>query len=114
MKQHAIAIGCYALLNLVGGLIGFFVANSFASLIASAFFSSILFFCVLKIWKGNRMAYDIATSTTLILFLFFTYRFFLTHKIMPAALMSIVSGVLFVYQTMSRKKYPQIIVTQKF
>lgn len=97
MKQKAILIGIYALLNVVGGLIGYFIAGSPASLIASTLAACILFICSALIWKGNTKAYVFATTIIACLCAFFAYRFFLTQKIAPGAIMTVISGTLLLY-----------------
>lgn len=97
MKQNAIVVLCYALLIFLGGVIGHAVANSLASLIASSIFALILLGCAHYINKGNEAAYKIATAITALLFVFFTYRFFLSYKIAPGGIMAIISAALLVY-----------------
>jgi uncharacterized membrane protein (UPF0136 family) len=104
MKEKAIIIGCYAILILIGGIIGHVVANSLASLIASSLIALILFSCTALIWKGNMAAYHTATVLIASLLAFFTYRFFLTYKLAPGGVMAMISGVLFIYLFMQRKK----------
>lgn len=102
MKQNAIVVVCYALLILVGGIIGHTIANSLASLIASSIFALILLGCAHFINKGNKAAYHAATVITAFLFAFFTYRFFLSYKIAPGGIMAIISAILLVYLFMRR------------
>lgn len=97
MKQESILIGCYAVLNLIGGTIGYFLANSLISLLSSVIISSILLASIPFIYKGNSKAYSIATAIVCGLTLFFSYRFFLTYKLAPSGIMSIISGVLSIY-----------------
>jgi uncharacterized membrane protein (UPF0136 family) len=104
MKAKAIIVGCYAVLILIGGVIGHLVANSLASLIASSIFALLLFVCAALIRKGNLMAYHIATFLVASLLGFFTYRFFLTYKLAPGGIMALISGVLFIYLFTQRKK----------
>src|SRR5262245_7372124 len=104
MKKNAILIGCYAILILIGGIIGHVVANSLASLIASSLIALILFGCTALIWKGNSMAYHTATFLTAFLLAFFTYRFFLSYKLAPGGIMALISGILFIYLFVQRKK----------
>lgn len=104
MKKKSIVIGCYALLILIGGIIGYIVANSLASLIASSVIALILFGCAGLIWKENMIAYQIAITLVACLVAFFTYRFFLSYKLAPGGIMAIISGVLWIYLFTQRKK----------
>jgi len=103
MKQKAILVGCYALLNLVGGTIGYVVAHSLISLIASSFFALCLLICSLFIGKKQMVAYHIATFLTACLFTFFTYRFLLTYKFIPGGMMALISGILLTYLIRAKK-----------
>jgi uncharacterized membrane protein (UPF0136 family) len=104
MKEKATLIGCYALLIFIGGLIGYLIANSLVSLIASSIIALILLGCAVFVWKGNLIAYYTSTLFTAFLLAFFTYRFFLTYKMAPGGIMAIISGILFIYLFMQRKK----------
>jgi uncharacterized membrane protein (UPF0136 family) len=111
MKEKAIIIGCYALLILVGGIIGHLVANSLISLIISSVIAGMLLVCSGLILKENIPAYHAATLITAILLAFFTYRYFLTSKIAPGGIMALISGVLLVYLILQTK---QVISKVKF
>lgn len=103
MKQISLVIAMYAILILIGGIIGYVAAHSLISLIVSSLFALLLFTCCFFIWKGHMSAYHIAMGTIFCLFAFFCYRFFLTQKIMPAAIMTLISGGIFVYLASARK-----------
>ncbi|MFI0435246.1 MAG: TMEM14 family protein [Parachlamydiaceae bacterium] len=105
MKQQAIVISSYALLNLIGGLIGLAVAGSLPSLIASALIAVILFFCAAFVLRGSMVAYQTATILSACLFLFFTYRYSLSWKIMPGGVMALISIILFIYLILQKKKF---------
>lgn len=105
MKEKSLIIFSYAILVLIGGLIGYLVANSLPSLIASSAISLLLFICAVFIWKGSTTAHHVATFLILCLFAFFGYRFFLTYKIFPAGMMLVVSGCLAGYLMVRGKKY---------
>lgn len=104
MKTKSVIIFCYAMLILIGGIIGHVVANSSASLITSSIVAVCLFCCAALMWKGYSMAYQTATYVVIGLLIFFSYRFFLTHKIFPAGVLAIMSGCLAIYLVMQRKK----------
>lgn len=104
MKQKSIVIGCYAILILIGGIIGHVVAHSSISLIISSVVAVVLLTCSTLIWKGRPTAYHVATAVVFCLFAFFSYRFFLTYKIAPSGILSLISLGLFYYLMAARKK----------
>src|SRR5262245_13297981 len=97
MKQPAIFIICYACFLLVGGLIGYLTANSFASLLMAGIVSLLLFICCYFLFQGYRAAFHTASAIIFILLLFFGYRFFMTLKLMPAGMMMLITGALLIY-----------------
>lgn len=97
MKKQSLIICCYALIILIGGLIGFFKANSLPSLIASSFFAILLFGCAYLVSKGNMVAYIVATSIAVCLLAFFAYRFVLSHHFMPGGMMALLSAIMVGY-----------------
>lgn len=99
MKQKSLIVAGYASLVLMGGIIGFIVANSLASILISSLFAALLFICSFLISKNNIMGYNIASGLVLCLFLFFGYRFFTSFKIFPAGIMFLVSGGVLCYLT---------------
>lgn len=103
-KQKAIMIGSYATLVLIGGIIGYVVAHSMISLIASTLCALLLLTCSFFIWQDSETAYRIALMLVLSLFLFFGYRFLLTYKLMPAGIMTLISVSLLSYLFVERKQ----------
>ena len=81
-------ITIYAFLLLIGGMIGYFTANSLPSLIMGTSFS--LIFAVLSLQTG-KIASFVTLALASLMALFFSYRFFLTQKFLPAGLMCIAS-----------------------
>ncbi len=104
MKPQAIVIGSYALLNLIGGIIGFAVAGSLTSIVASAFIAVALLLCAWYVLKGNQIAYQIAFFLTLLLIAFFSYRYFLSWKIAPGGIMALISCSVLLYLGLKRAK----------
>lgn len=94
MKRESLFITCYAVLLIIGGLIGYFTAGSLASIFMASGFAAILFVCSFFVHSGNKVAYDVAMGVVLCLLLFFGYRFFLTFKIAPAGIMTLISAAL--------------------
>lgn len=99
MKQIPMLIVAFAVLNLVGGIIGYVVAGSAISLVSSASAASLLLISAMMIQNHHPRGYQLALSLILALTLFFGYRYMLTHKIMPSAMMAMISGSLFCYLT---------------
>ena len=102
MTRQSIFVACYGALILIGGIIGYVVAHSAASLIASSAISLAFFICTPFIKKGSVAALSIATALTTFLLCFFTYRFFLAFKIAPGGIMAVISALMLVYLLRSR------------
>lgn len=109
MKQKSVVIGSYAVLILTGGLIGYFVAHSAVSLVVSSLFALLLFGSSAFVWKGHLTAYHTAMAIVFCLFAFFCYRFFLTYKLAPAGIMTLISAGLFVYLAAVRKQMASVL-----
>lgn len=103
MKKPSIVIWVYALLLLIGGLMGFIKANSLVSLLSSSIIALLFFVCGYFIRKGHATAYYFAAILTIFLLAFFGYRFALTHQFMPAGLMTLLSALMISYLTLQRK-----------
>ncbi len=91
MKKTSSVLIAYTLLLLVGGLIGYFTANSLPSLIASSLFSVCLLIAVWGCQQEKSWGYPLAITALSLLILFFGVRLYATQKFMPAGLMFIVS-----------------------
>lgn len=109
MKISAWIVLMYALIILVGGMIGFKQAHSYPSLIAGLTASCLLFICGGAMLRGSNLAFSLAMAITLALTLFFAYRYTLTHKFMPAGIMSLVSALTLVIVLAQRKKKAKFI-----
>lgn len=102
MKKQATFIAVYAALVLIGGLVGYLVAGSIASILMSGTFALALFACSHYMAKGNGIAYTCASALVFCLTLFFTYRFLLSFKIAPGGIMMVLSAALFIFLLRSR------------
>lgn len=91
MKYTSSILFGYAILLLIGGLIGFLKSNSITSLITSSVLFIILFMLSLQVKKLNITCYYASLSLLALLQLFFIYRFFLTFKFMPAGAMGLLT-----------------------
>jgi uncharacterized membrane protein (UPF0136 family) len=81
----------YALLILVGGIIGHLKAGSLMSLLTGLICGLILLGSALAIRLKKPWGIYVALVTTLLLDLFFTYRFLATYKFMPSGFLSLLS-----------------------
>jgi uncharacterized membrane protein (UPF0136 family) len=91
MKVTATIVFIYALLILIGGVIGYAKVASIASLVSGITFGTALSFCALAIARGKTEAQYLALILTFFLDSFFTYRFAKTLHFFPAGLMSLLS-----------------------
>lgn len=97
MKKKSVIIALYASLVLIGGFIGYFLANSLISLIAGGGTALLLFICSYFIWKDSLNAYNVALTVVAFLSIFFALRFLTSFKLMPGGLMTLCSLALFIY-----------------
>ncbi len=91
MKTDTIATGLYALLLIVGGMIGYFTAHSLMSLIMGTSFALMLGFSAWGIQKGCIYSIYSAIGLTALLLAFFMYRYVVTLKFFPGGIMAILS-----------------------
>lgn len=91
MTKAAYVVLGYGLLIFVGGMIGFAQAHSNGSLIAGSIFSLLLIISAVMLYRKVVIGYFFSVGLTVLLIAFFGYRFFLTHKMMPAGMMCAVS-----------------------
>ncbi len=83
----------YGILVIVGGIIGYFKANSIVSLISGSVSGLLLVFAAIVQFQGHNWGSILATIVTTILLIFFTLRLVKTRKFMPAGLMTILGIV---------------------
>ncbi len=96
MKTAIYAIIFYALIILIGGLIGYLKAQSSASLITASIFAIWLLVCAIALAYQYAWGFGGSLIATVCLLLFFTYRYYQTHGFMPAGLMMILSVIMLV------------------
>ena len=91
--KTAVFLIIYAFLILVGGIVGYFKANSLLSLwVSIGFFIPYLIFAI-SVYKHKKFGAFACLGLTLVLLAFFLYRYMLTHAFFPAGLMLILSFV---------------------
>lgn len=86
----------YALIVIAGGIMGYIKADSTASLLMGSIFGLLLLLSAIGIITHIYLTAYLAILLTLILDAFFTYRWLITFKFMPAGLMSIISFVVLI------------------
>ena len=93
MRSVALYEMLFALLTIVGGIIGFVTADSLVSLIAGGAAGLALLFAAFSMQKGSRTGMYIVLLITLLLLGNFGYKLFFVEgtKFMPAGLMTILS-----------------------
>ncbi len=106
MKTDSIATGLYALLLIMGGMIGYFTAHSLPSLFMGTGFALLIGFCAYGIHKGCIYSTYGAIGLSALLFVFFSYRFWLTSKFFPGGMMAILSFSLLLLLARSLKNRP--------
>lgn len=79
----------YALLIFAGGLTGFYVASSVPSLVASSIFAVLLAIASFGFTKDQAWAFPLAITVSSLLTLFFGYRSFATHGIVPLVMFAV-------------------------
>ena len=100
MNIHASITWIYALLVLIGGIIGYIKAQSLVSFFMAAGFAILLGIAGWLMWKSRREGYYLAIALITFLGLFFLYRFSLSMKFMPAGfmvLLSLATGAAFAF-----------------
>jgi len=95
MKYLTLLICSFGLLIGMGGLIGFFVAGSIASLIAGSTFSFLLLMSGYLMQNNRRLGLISSTFLTISLAGFFSYRYLVTEKFMPSGMMALLSAIVF-------------------
>ena len=99
-KLSALMSNFYAVMLIVGGVIGFVKAHSKWSLIVGVI-SGLFIFLSCKLGQRNsKAAYLFIASLSLVLAMFFSLRFAATHAFMPAGFMLILSTTTYVLVAM--------------
>lgn len=102
MQRFNAFIVAYSLLLLIGGVTGYFVAGSFASLLMSAIFAILLIGALFLVPFKPQFAYRAIYGLLTLLVLFFGYRWYV-GKFFPAGLLCILSITVLAF-TFSRSK----------
>lgn len=98
MQKVSVIVWVYAALVLIGGIIGFFVAHSTPSLVASSLTTLLLLGMGYFIRKGACWAYTATLGILTFLLVFFGYRFYISHwKPFPGGAMVLLTAALLAY-----------------
>lgn len=92
MRIETIATSIYALLLLIGGIIGFISAQSLPSLLMGGLSALLAGICAWGIHTGKPFGKTGIIILSSLLLGFFGYRFALTAKFMPGGLMALLSA----------------------
>lgn len=95
----------YSLVVLVGGVVGYLQAQSMISLIAAFVFGLPLIGASFAVWRGLKSGYYTALGLTVILTIFFHYRFVETQKFMPSGMMAMISILALIGMAVWRPKH---------
>lgn len=93
MKSNCIIIALYATILLIGGTIGYVQTQSLASIIAGTISFILLIGSSILMLQKEKLGYVFAISLVCFLACFFSYRYALTQKFMPAGIMIILSAL---------------------
>ena len=88
MRAPAIVILLFGLLVLVGGIVGYTTTGSMASLIAGGVFGLGLLASGVGVLRGKDMGFLMAPILTVLLTVFFGYRFAQSGELTPSGLMA--------------------------
>jgi uncharacterized membrane protein (UPF0136 family) len=110
MKTAGIVIFLYALIILIGGIIGHVKAESMASLIMGVAFGITLLAMSIATFKNKDWGYYIALILVFILDAFFTYRLAHTGRFMPSGMLCLISlAVLLILSFLMRRKIKSLL-----
>lgn len=96
MKAIAYLTGIYGLVVIGGGLLGYFLAGSQASVIMGSLFGFLMILCGLGILKSWDFTLHAASVLACFLTIFFIYRYAVSGSWIPAGTMMILSLIVFV------------------
>lgn len=104
MKNLSVATVIYAIILIIGGVIGYLKAGSPASIIASSIFGAGLLASSVLEWKKHPAGYYAAIALGILLLSFFIYRFAITLHFMPSGMMVIIAAFFLAYFFYAKKE----------
>lgn len=96
MIIHAYLVTLYAILLIVGGVMGFIKAGSVVSLAMGCLFGVLLLGCAVALYKQKIAGYWLALLLTILLLVVFCFRYLKSGVMIPSGLMAIVSLLMIV------------------
>lgn len=93
MPWLSAVIGLFALLNIVGGFVGYHEKHSVMSLVGGGVIGVMLIASVFMAKSNPKSGYILAAAMTVLTLAFFSMRYATGHKIWPAGVM-VVSSVI--------------------
>ena len=93
MKTSAIIVVLYGLLCIIGGMIGYFKAGSFVSMIVGGIGGLLVLMCGILMLRGNKAWALVALIIALAFGIRFLGKYLHSYKLMPDLLMIIFSAV---------------------
>lgn len=102
MKAYLIAL--YGILVVAGGVIGYILKQSWASLAMGGIFGALLLYLAYGVSRKCRWSYDLSIGTVIFLTLFFGYRYATTFSIVPSGVFAIVSAAVALILIVNREK----------
>lgn len=104
MKLQAILLLVYGALLFIGGIIGHLKAQSSTSLIVGSICAAIVIAAGVGMLKQQFYAYLLACTSVGAIAIFFAYRYWLTGKMMPAGIFTIISLGMFLLLLLMKRK----------
>lgn len=108
MKDKAIVIWIYCLILFVGGFMGYIKTGSLISLISAAALAGMLARYGYALWEGNILGYRMTIFFLVFILAFFAYRLAMTHKMMPAGVMTILTFATLLYIWVKKSEFKKI------
>jgi len=96
MKYMPFVVIAYALIVLIGGMVGFAKAHSWPSIIMGTITAILLICAAIAMMNNLTLGFFSAAGITFLLSIFFMYRFLQSFHFMPGGLMAIISIATFV------------------
>lgn len=102
MRLYSYSMLVYALLLLIGGLVGYFVSGSKMSLIMGCGTAALGFIAWYGLRRAEGWGYALGINLAFLLGIFFFYRYYQTGKVAPGLFFSSISFVEALYLTYCR------------
>lgn len=91
MEQTAIEIWVYGTMMILGGIAGFVKVGSKASLLSGVGMGLALLVSGFGVWRGSTNSLVVAVVVAALLLVLFAVRLAKTRKLMPAAMLAVLS-----------------------